>query len=60
MLVEVALEGEGLSASLAHVRLAAGVRLYVSPQVGLIREGLTAHGASKGLLSGVGADMSLQ
>lgn len=60
MLVEVAFEGEGLAAPLADVRLAAGVRLYVSPQVGLVGERLPADGAGEGLLARVGSYVSLQ
>lgn len=60
MLVEVALEGEGLPAAPAHVRLGAGVRLYVRPQVGLVSEGLAADGAREGLLPRVRPYVALQ
>lgn len=44
---QVRLEREGLAAPAAGVRLGVRVRLDVSPQVGLVREGLGADVAAK-------------
>ena len=60
MLVEVALEGEGLVALLADVGLDVGVRLDVGAQVGLVGEGLAALRAGEGLLARVRPDVALQ
>ena len=60
MLVQVGLEGEGLAAPPAHVRLLGAVGLDVGPQVGLVGEALAALRARERLLAGVRADVALQ
>lgn len=60
MLVQVGLQGEGLSAAGTGVRLGVGVRLDVSAEIALVGEGLLADVALEGLLAGVGADVSLE
>ena len=51
MLVQVRLEGEGLVAPLADVRLGVGVGLDVGAEVGLVGERLGADVAAERLLS---------
>lgn len=58
--VEVALQGECLSASLTNVGFAGGMRLNMSAQVGLIGEGLIAYRTLERFLSSVSAYVTLQ
>lgn len=60
VLVEVALEGEGLSAAPADEGLGRRVCLNVGPEIGLVGESLGALGTLEWLLARVGSDVSLQ
>lgn len=51
VLVEVRLQGEGLAATTAHVRLGVRVRLDVGAQIRLVGKGFVANGAFEGLLT---------
>lgn len=60
MFVQVALEGEGFSATAADVRFLGRVCLYVGAQVRLIRECLGTLWTPERLLASVRSDVTLQ
>lgn len=60
MLVQVGLEGKGLSAAGARVGLGVGVRLNVCPEIRLVRERLLADATLERLLTCVCSDVTLE
>lgn len=60
MLVQIRLEGKGLAAAGAGVRLGVRMGLYVGAQIRFVRKGLAADAALEGLLARMGAYVALQ
>lgn len=60
MLVQVGLEGEGLSTAGARVGLGVGVRLDVRPEIRFVRERLLADVTLERLLTCVRSDVTLE
>ena len=60
MFVQIALQSEGLSTSLADVGFHVGVRLYVRTEVGLVCECFGTDWTPKRTFAGVGAHVALK